>query len=153
MRIKNCVTRVTVRHHSCEPRDAEQLPEWRNFQFASKNHYGFIFLHTLLSKIVFKTFHMRYCINITWTIYMIGSVSIYDVDVETFGGKWRQNLTSCTRLVLHPSCKTTFPSLGRVHGNSGRVIQEIINRIYICFLFTLKLMFFLSLDETSKKWL
>ena len=31
------------------PSDAEQLPEWWNFQSAPKNHYGFFFLHTLPS--------------------------------------------------------------------------------------------------------
>ena len=36
------------------PSDAEQIPERWNFQFALKNHYGFFFLHTLPSKIVFK---------------------------------------------------------------------------------------------------
>ena len=39
-------------------------------------------------------------------------------------------LTSCTRVVLHVrrhflSCKTTFPSPGRAHGNSGRVCKNI----------------------------
>ena len=43
--------------------------------------------------------------------------------------KWRQNvkiviLTSCTRVVLHPSCKTTFPSSGQVHGNPSRVCKN-----------------------------
>ena len=32
-------------------------------------------------------------------------------------------LTSCTRVVLHPSCKTTFPSPGRVHRNHSRGIS------------------------------
>ena len=32
-------------------------------------------------------------------------------------------LTSCTRVVLHLSCKT-FPSPGRVHGNPGRVCKK-----------------------------
>ena len=40
--------------------------------------------------------------------------------------KSRQNvkiviLTSCTRVVLHTSCKTTFAIPDRVHGNPGRV--------------------------------
>ena len=34
--------------------DAEQLPEWRNFRFAPKNHYGCFFLHTFPSTIAFR---------------------------------------------------------------------------------------------------
>ena len=33
-------------------------------------------------------------------------------------------LTSCTRVVLHPLCKMTFPSPGRVHGNSVQVCKN-----------------------------
>ena len=37
-------------------------------------------------------------------------------------------LTSCTRVVLHPSCKMTFPRPGRVHRNFGRVCKKHISR-------------------------
>ena len=39
---------------------------------------------------------------------------------------WRQkgDLTSCTRVVLNPWCKTTFPSPGQIHGNSSRVCKN-----------------------------
>ena len=33
-------------------------------------------------------------------------------------------LTTCKRAILHPSCKTPFPSPGRVHGNPGRVCKK-----------------------------
>ena len=51
--IENSITRVTVRR-SGKPRVAKHLPERRNFQFAPKNHYGFVFLHTLPSTIAFR---------------------------------------------------------------------------------------------------
>ena len=71
--IENSVMRVTVRlHEACRvmPKslDAEQLPEWRNFQFAPKNHYGFFFLHTLPSTIAFKLEYVlfyQFCAKIT----------------------------------------------------------------------------------------
>ena len=53
-----------------------------------------------------------------------------------FGGNWRENdvkndvkiviLTSCMSVIVHPSCKTTFPSPVRVHGNPGRVCKKEI---------------------------
>ena len=36
------------------PSDAEQIPEWQNFQFAPKNHYGFFFLHTRPLTVAFR---------------------------------------------------------------------------------------------------
>ena len=80
----------------------------------------------------------------------VGTTPLLYVDIEMFGGtdvemtsgrqNWRQNikisiLTSCTRVILHPSCKTTFPSLGRVPGNPGQVCKKIrvINRFSCTF--------------------
>ena len=120
------------------PSDAEQLPEWRNFQFAPKNYYGLFFLHTLPSTIAFRLeyvlFYQFYAkITTFFDQERFGTAALLYVDVETFWRKktstcqkWRQNvkiviLTSCKRVVLHPSCKTTFPSPGRVHGNPCRV--------------------------------
>ena len=108
--------------------DAEQLPEWRNFQFAPSNHYGFLFLHTLPSTIAFRLEHVLFYqfyakITTFFDQERFGMAPLLYVDVETFGEtdmkitsrhqKWRQNvkiviLTSCTRVVFHPSCKTTF---------------------------------------------
>ena len=115
--------------------DAEQLPEWRNFRFAPKNHYGFFFLHTFTSTIAsrheYVLFYQFYT-KITTFFYQerFCTAPLLDVDVETFGRNWHENdvkiviLTSCTRVVLHPSCKTTFPSHGRVRGNPGRVCKK-----------------------------
>ena len=60
--------------------------------------------------------------------YTLTSKRLAENDVKT--SKWRQNLkivilTSCTRVVLHTSCKTTFPSHGRVHGSPGRVCKNV----------------------------
>ena len=128
---------------------AEQLPEWRNFQFAPTNHYGFFFLHTFPSTIAFRLeyvlFYQFYAkITTFFDQEMFGTAPLLYVDVETFGGNWRENdvntskwrqnvkiviLTSCTRVVLHPSCETIFPSPGRVHGNPGRVCKKIVTVI------------------------
>ena len=120
------------------PRDAEQLPSWWNFQFAPKNHYELFFLHILHSTIAFRLEYVlfyQFCAQIA-TFFdqeKFGTAPILSVDVETFGGNWRQYvkndvkiviLTSCTRVVLQPSCKTIFPSPGRVHGNPGRVCKK-----------------------------
>ena len=39
-------------------------------------------------------------------------------------------LASYTGVVLHPLCKTTFPSPGRVHGNSGRVCEKVGSKLF-----------------------
>ena len=38
----------------------------------------------------------------------------------------KDTMTSCMSVVLHPLCKTTFPSPGRFHGNSGWECKKII---------------------------
>ena len=134
MLIENSVTRVT------ELCDAKQLPESRNFKFALKNHYGFFFLHTLPSTVAFRLeYVLLYLFYATITTFFdqekFGTAPILYVDFERFGGNWRENdvknevkiviLTSCTRVVLHPSCKTTFPSPGRDHGSPGRICKKI----------------------------
>ena len=121
--------------------DAEQLPEWRNFQFAPKKHYGFFFLHTLPSPIAFRLeYVLFYQIYANITIFSIKKSSVRllsyrltlnrlaETDVK-WRQKWHQNvktviLTSCTRVVLHRSCKTTIPSSDWVHGNPGRVCKN-----------------------------
>ena len=76
----------------------------------------------------------------------MGSVSIYDLDIEMFGGKWRQNLTWWRQnwrvtSIRHPdimhewsytlSCKTTCPSPCRVHGSSGREWKKYISETIV----------------------
>ena len=39
-------------------------------------------------------------------------------------------LASYTGVVLHPPCKTTFPSPGRIHGNSGRVCKKVGSKLF-----------------------
>ena len=109
VQIENSVTRVTVRHHeACRvmpnsyPSDGIFNLHWRTIMDSFPCIY---FLRKL-----YLNFHMRYYINITlkylhFRSRRIGSVSIYDIDVETFGRKWHQNLTS-------------FPSPGRVQRNA-----------------------------------
>ena len=75
------------------PSDAEQLPKWRNFQFALKNHYGFFFLHTLPSTIAFRLeyvlFYQFYTkITTFFDQEKFGTTPLLHVDIETFGGNW-----------------------------------------------------------------
>ena len=148
VRIENFVTRVTVRHHEACRVMPNSYPEWRNFQFEPNNHYRFFFLHTLPSTIAFRLeyvlFYQLYAKITTFfsikkrSVRLLGRRLVW----RKLTRKWRQDvkddvstsemmsnvkiviLTSCTRVVLHPSCKTTFPSPGRVHENPGRVCKK-----------------------------
>ena len=125
----------------CKQSNEVQLPEWRNFQFAWKNHYGFFFLHTLPSTIAFRLeyvlFYQFYTkITTFFDQAKFGTAPLLYVDIDMWRKlmwKWRQHvkndvktiiLISCTRVVLHPSCKTTFPSPSWIHGNPSRVCKK-----------------------------
>ena len=103
------------------------------------------FLHALLSIITIRLEYVlfyQFYTKITtfssikkcsvWLLpYTLTSKSLAETDVKMKSRhqKWRLNvkfvtLTSCTRNVLHPSFKMTFPSPGRIHGNSGRVCKK-----------------------------
>ena len=111
-------------------------PEWRNFQFALHNHYGFFLLHALPSTIKCVLCYQIYAeITTFFDQELFRLVPIQDIDVENFGWKltsaWREDikdnlkvviLMPCMRVILHPSYKT-LPSPGGVHGNSGRVCK------------------------------
>ena len=78
------------------PNDAEHLPEWRNFQFAPKNHYGLFFLHTLPSTIAFRLeyvlfYHFYAIITIFCNQEKFGTAPLLYVDVEIFGKNRREN--------------------------------------------------------------
>ena len=78
---------------------------------------------------LYLNFHMHYYINITLKYHFRSrhdrfDFYLYDVDVEMFGVMTSELMcdvkkTSCMRAVIHPLCNTTFPSPGRVYGNSG----------------------------------
>ena len=78
------------------PSDAEQLPDWRNFQFAPKNYYGFFFLRTLPTTIAFRLeyvlFYQVYA-KITTFLYQekFGMAPLLYGDVETLAGNWHEN--------------------------------------------------------------
>ena len=151
VRIENSVKRVTVRHHeACRVRP-NSYPEWRNFQFAPNSHYGFFFLHTFPSTSAFKLEHaLFYRFYAKITVFFIKKCSVRllskTLTSKTFGGKWRQKLMLWRQKLMFwrqhwrydvkkttwrheressytPSCKTTFPSPGRVHG-SGPVCKK-----------------------------
>ena len=92
------------------PSDAEQLhvPEWRNFQFAPMNHCGFYFLHTLLSTIAFRLeyvlFYQFYAkITTCFDQEKFGTTPLLYVDVEMFGGNWRENDVNASKITLKSS--------------------------------------------------
>ena len=144
MLIENSVARVTVRHHEACRVMPNSYPEWWNFQFATNNHYGFFFLYTLPSqlhlclkicyfiKITLKQLHFsikRCSVRFLPKTLTSKRFAENDVNMTSRLPIWCQNvkiviLTSCTKVVLHPSCKPTFPSPGRVHGNSGRYARK-----------------------------
>ena len=85
------------------PSDAEPLPEWRNFQFAPKNHYGFFFLHNLPLTIAFRLeyvlFYQFYAKITTFFSVKKNSVQLLSyIDVEMFGGNWHENDVKTSKL-------------------------------------------------------
>ena len=112
--IENSATRVTVRHHEA----CRVMPTvTRVTEFSISTSKPLLFLFLAISS-------FDNCI-IRWP----------DIDIETFGGNWRENqkwrqnvqiviLKSCTKVVFHPLCETTFPSPGRVRGNPGWVCKN-----------------------------
>ena len=158
--IENSVTRVTVRHHEAcrvteffqfEPKNhygfffLHTLPSTIAFRLEISNFYrsSLIRVYTVCHSVCIVWTHYSTAephssnFRVITTILFFG-VSEYlgnlrYVDVEMFGGNWRQDvkndvkiviLTSCMTVVLHHSCKTTFPSPGCVHGNPGRVCKK-----------------------------
>ena len=133
MLIENSVTRVLVRRHQACRVMPNSYPSDGFFNLHRRNimdSFFFFFLHTLPLTIAFKLeyvlFYQFYAkITTFFDQEKFGMAPLLYTDVETFGGNWCENnvktskrhqnvkivvLTSCTRVVLHPSCKTTFPS-------------------------------------------
>ena len=124
-------------------------PEWRNFQFAPNNHYGFFFLHTCHSTIAFGLeyvlFYQTYAEITTFfrSRYVRFGSYLRCWSRNVWRKNWRQHdeMTSKrqnsypdamheSRLIPLPppphthTCKTTFPNPGRIHGNSGRICNN-----------------------------
>ena len=88
VQIKNSVTSVTLWHHKACRVMPNSYPQWRTFQFATDNHYGFFFLHTLPSTIAFRLEYVIFSI-IHWNNY------IFWWRHARFGSyprRWRQNI-------------------------------------------------------------
>ena len=133
MRIENSITRVTVRHHEVCRVMPNSYPEWQNFQFTPNNHYGFFFLHTFPSTIAFKLeiqYALFYQFYAKTNIFFIKKYSVHLLS-KTLMSKLQKmvendvkNWCHARELSYTPSCKTTFPSRGRVHRNSGRASTQ-----------------------------
>ena len=91
---------------------AEQLPEWRNYQFIPKNNYGFFFLHTLPSTIAFRLeYVLLYQFYAKITTFFdqekFGTALHLYVDVEPFGGNWRESGVKSSKITLKPQNRHT----------------------------------------------
>ena len=96
------------------------------FSNAPKNHYGvFVFLHSLPLTVAFRLeYVLFYPVYTKVTTFFLSRRFRYGSSlINTFGGNWCQDIKNAL-VVLHPSCKTTFPSPGQVHGNPSRVCKN-----------------------------
>ena len=113
-------------------------PEWQNFQFAPKNHYGFFFLHTLpstITKCYFISFTLNY-LNLQSRTDWFGSSQL-TLTSRTFDGKWHQKDTWCHVHKSHLTRegvmgKTTLPSPGWVHGQVCKKVCFMATTLVIC---------------------
>ena len=146
MLIENSVTRITVWHHE---RCRTVTPSDGIFNLHQRTIMDFFFFHTVSSTIAFRLeYVLFYQFNAKITTFFdqekFGTAPLLYVDVETFGGnwhkKWRQDVKNAAktskpsswrheRESSHPSCETTFPSPGRVHGKPDRVCKKYSSRI------------------------
>ena len=111
--IENSVTRVTVRHHKACRVMPNSYPEWRNFQFAPNNHYGFFFLHILPSAIAFGLeYVLFYQIYAEITTFSIKRCSVWflskTLTLKHLAENWRHH--DVNESPYTPRGKTTFPS-------------------------------------------
>ena len=145
--IENSIMRVTVRLH-----EAKLLPEWRNCQFAPKNHYGFFFLHTLPSTIAFRLeyvlFYQFYTKITTFFIrkssvwlhsYTLTSNHLVETDVKMMSRrqKWCQNRhtdiipgSSCMLFLLVLWVQTFWPLWIPRSKNSVILPSEMNKTVY-----------------------
>ena len=93
------------------PSDAEQLPSDGIFNLHRRTimvHYGFFFLHTLPSTIAFRLEYVlfyQFYANIAtfFDLEKFGTAPLLDVDVETFGGNWRENDVKMSKMTSKTS--------------------------------------------------
>ena len=117
------VTKVTVRHHEVMP---HSYPEWWNFQFAPKSHYGFFFLHTLPSTIVFKLeYALLYQFYATMCCFSTKQCIFDNLIVLHNGWKSQKTLSGMQEIfTLHVSRLGMFATAhcgsGRQHVTSSR---------------------------------
>ena len=142
MRIENPVTRVTTRHHEVCWLMPNSYPEWRDFQFAPHNHYGFFFLYTfpltsafklkyvLFYQFNFKFLHLRPR-NLRFVSYLWCCRQKVWRKMTSKKTSWHPaRKSSCTHL-----CKTTFSCTGQWCGNAFEVCKNVaFDQVYTgCF--------------------
>ena len=115
-------------YHSASLMMPKSYPEWWNFLHTLPSTVTFMLELVLLDQIytqITKFFGQE----MFGSSKMLTSKRLVENDVNMTSRRKKNYvkiviLTSCTRVVLHPSCKMTFPCPGRVHGNSGRVCKK-----------------------------
>ena len=140
MLIENSVTRVTVLHHEACQVMPNSYPSDGIFNLHRRtimDSFSCILflrqLHLDLNMCFLYQFYAK--ITTFFDQEKFSTAPFLYVDVETFGRNRRENdikndvkiviLTSCTRAVLHHSCKTTFLSPRQGHRNPGRVCKNV----------------------------
>ena len=112
MLIENSVTRDNCSASRGSPSDAEQLPSWRNFQFAPNNHYRFFFLHTLPLAIVFK-------LGYVFFNQFYAEISIFSIK------KCSVRLLSTTSWRHAQGC-LTFPGIRRKYPEWVKIMENLV---------------------------
>ena len=102
---ENSVRTVIVRQDEACWMMPNSYPEWRNFQFAPSNHYGFFSCIPSLWKLHLN-FHVHYFITITLKKYIFGqamfcSAPTCDIDIKMFDGKWHKKKTDAITSKRH----------------------------------------------------
>ena len=138
VRIENSVKRITVWHHEAWRVMPNHYPLWQNFNsnpttITDSFILFFLQLHFRLEYVIFYQSYLKITF---FGSEMFGSAPLLYNDVETFGGNWHENEFKTSKLSYRrhawelcytPSCKTTIPSPGRVHGNCGRVCKPFLS--------------------------
>ena len=126
MRTENSVTRVTVRHHEWCKTVIPSDVVFNLHRTTIKDSFSCILFlwqqHLSLNVCYFVSFTLRYLHFWSRHVLFRSYIRCWHQNV------WRKMTSRCWchawELSYTPSCKTTFPSPGQVHGNSGQVCKN-----------------------------
>ena len=115
---ENSITSITV-----WPRDAEHLFQWRNFQFAPNNYYGFFFLHTLHSTTAFGLEYLFYQFHAKITAFLSKKCSVRLLSKKLTWKRLAQNDVKNDT----PSCKMKISRTGGTRGKPCWVCKKTLS--------------------------